>query len=130
MDTAAFREACVRVFRGTYFPSPDEFLAGSAPDPQEEALDQWDLCQRIMEGERQVLDRMTERGRRAVALLGGPALLGQTPVDRVGWVRREFLATYRELVGGPPGARCLPGPEVTPESRRIAGIVMGEGGDH
>ena len=119
MSTAEFRVAAVIVLRESeFFPRPADFMAAIQPDPETEALDQWALCERIMEGERDLVERMTVSGQQAVRLLGGAIQLGQTRRDSVPFVRKDFLATYRELVNGNGRVR-IQGPEVTPESRRI-----------
>ena len=118
MDTEQFRAACKRILNtGHFFPSPEDFWGGASNEAA--ALDQWDLCQRVMEGEWHILDHMSPAGQRVVALLGGPSRLGQTPPDSIPFVRKEFLAMYGDI----PEPQALL-PEVTPESRRIVGEVL------
>jgi len=123
MSTGEFRAASVAVLNSAeFFPRPLDFSLAIRPDPAVSALDQWELCERVMHGEHGILERMSEEGRRVVALLGGPVHLGMTSLDSVPFVRREFLARYREVTS--EQLDLIPGPEVTPESRRIVGEVM------
>ena len=120
MDTRTFRDACALVFASNeFFPTPEQFI--QAVQPEVESLNQWELCQRVMEGD-SVLDRMDRYGQRVVALLGGPAKLRDTQVENVPHVRRDFLAFYQDVSDGKASADRLP--EVTPESRRIVGEIM------
>jgi len=124
MDTASFRDACAHLFaESEFFPKPDDFVSAVQASDEARALDQWDLCYRVMEGESHVWDRMSPAGRRVVALLGGPSRLGDTPIDSVPFVRRDFLAFFREVTDGVEYEQ-IAGSEVTPESRRIVGEVM------
>ena len=121
MDTASFRQAASRVIaENEFFPRPADFW--EAPD-ETTALDQWELCQRVMEGE-SVLDRMSPEGKRVVALLGGPGRLRNTPLDSVPFVRRDFLAFYHDVGEGVSKGHLLPSAEVTPESKRIVDGLM------
>jgi len=123
MSTGEFRAAAVCVLNSAeFFPRPLDFSLAIRPDPAISALDQWELCERVMQGEHGILERMTEEGRRVVALLGGPVRLGMTSLDSVPFVRKEFLARYREVTS--EQFEAISGPEVTPESRRIVGEVM------
>lgn len=117
-STAEFQRACAAVFSGReFFPRPWDFVEAVEPHPLADAMDQWALCQRVMEGERHVLARMSPQGQRVVALLGGAVDLGRTPLDSVGWIRKEFLRAYQDLAQAHD--RYLPTSEVTPESRQI-----------
>ncbi len=128
MSTGEFRAAAVAVLNGAeFFPRPLDFMLAIRPDPAVEALDQWELCERAMQGERGITERMTDEGRRVLGLLGGAVQLGMTPLDKVPFVRKEFLAMYRELRAS--GHEAIAGPEVTPESRRIVGEAMRDKAD-
>jgi len=124
MDTAAFRDACAHVFAtNEFFPTPEQFVLAVQLPPEADALDQWELCLRVMEGD-SVLDRMNPCGRRVVALLGGPNKLRNTMVESVPFVRKDFLAFYRDVNDGVARGHLLPGAEVTPESKRIVDGLM------
>ena len=125
MDTASFQAACRVVFaENEFFPTPSQFMQATRSSEDVHALDQWELCLRVMEGEPQIMDRMNAEGQRAVALLGGPARLGNTPIDSVPFVRRDFLAFYHDVSEGVVRGQLLPEAEITPESRRIVGELM------
>lgn len=124
MDTASFRQAASRVIaENEFFPRPADFWEAVQLPPEADALDQWELCLRIMEGD-SVLDRMNPCGQRVVALLGGPNKLRNTQLDSVPFVRKDFLAYYRDVNDGVARGHLLPGAEVTPESRRIVDDLM------
>lgn len=122
LDTEAFRRVCQLLFiHNKFFPAPSEFWdTGGKGDS---ALADWEYCLRVMEGERDVLGRMSAEGQKTVGLMGGVARLGQTPLDSLPFVRREFLGFHAELTAANPH-QTLQGPEVTPESRRIVDEVM------
>lgn len=127
MTTADFRVACRILFDrpGNYaFPGPSEFVGVLEQPPENTALDQWELCERILYGETHVLDRMTDEGQKVVRLLGGPVALGQTPVDGVKWVRKEFLDLYGTLAD--KGDAHIPLPPWTEEGRATLRQIMGE----
>lgn len=125
MDTEQFRAASLRVFGfNEFFPTPEDFVTKITGTEDAEALDQWELCLRVMEGERHILDRMSPDGQRIIALLGGVDRLGQTPLDSVPFVRKDFLAMFSDAKAVTDSGQRLIGPEVTPESRRIVKDVM------
>lgn len=122
MDTEQFQAACVAVFvSNEFFPTPEDLARNVLGSSESDALGQWELCQRIMEGERHILDRMNPAGQRVVSLLGGVGRLGQTDVDKVAFLRRDFLQFYEDTIDADPVALL---PEVTDESRRIVGEVL------
>lgn len=124
LDTEAFLWACRVLFaKNEFFPTPDQFIQAVRQPADAAALNQWDLCLRVMEGE-DVLSRMTPEGQRTVALFGGVKQLRNTPLESVPFVRRDFLAHFREVSEGTARGRLLPGAEITPESRRIVREVM------
>jgi len=119
MDTEQFRAACAAAFvSNEFFPTPDDLVRSVRGSEEGEALGQWDLCQRIMEGERHIIDRMSPAGKRVVGLLGGVGRLGQTEVDKVAFLRRDFLQFYADTLEADPMTLL---PEVTADSRRIVG---------
>lgn len=124
LDTEAFLAGCRRVFeQSTFFPSPKDIIDAASVTQDEESLGlrQWDLCQRLMEGEVEILEHMDARGQHAVSLLGGAGVLRMTSLDRVPFVRRDFLAFYRDLSRAADEPVSL-GP--TPESRAIVKGLM------
>jgi len=124
LTTGQFIAAAKSLFiLSEFFPTPQAFIQAGGIDPQADALDQWELCERVMAGEHHIAGRMNEAGKRVLLLLGGPRHLGLTALDQVGWVRKEFLALYHEVASGQERAG-IAGPEVTPESRRLVGEVM------
>lgn len=124
MNTEAFRFACQVAFAECeFFPTPEQLAAFSATE--ELGLDQWELCLRIMEGEPEIFDRMTESGKRTVKALGGYEHLRNTRLESIPFVRKEFLAIYAERLQGQERGNLI-GPEVTPASRQIVSEVMGQ----
>jgi hypothetical protein len=122
MDTDSFVAACSKLFASSeFFPSPDAFVDAVGAGAESSGLDQWELCERVAEGEGGILERMDAAGQRAVRLLGGQDRLRNTPLESLPFVRKEFLSLYRETVQGEP-EKLLP--EVTPESRAIVGDLM------
>jgi hypothetical protein len=94
LDTEAFLAAARKLWASReFFPRPDDFVEASAGSTDEQALEQWQLCNRLMRGD-DVLDRMTEAGRKTVALMGGPLRLRQTPIDEVHFRRAEFIRLF------------------------------------
>lgn len=97
MDTETFVAAARRVFdSNTFFPSPDDFLEAVRPRMELAAGEQWLLCERVMEGERGILERMSPAGRVTVRLLGGAHALQQTALKDVQWVRKDFNRLFEE----------------------------------
>jgi len=128
MTTESFLGACRVLFaRNEFFPSPDEFVDAVNIPNEAKAIDQWELCLRVAEGEHHVLNRMDQVGKRVVAALGGPDALGRTDRDRVSFLRGEFLRTYIDLTHSREYHQ-IEGPEVTPESRRIMGEILNQRG--
>jgi len=122
LSTERFRSACASIFSSNeFFPTPEEFVLRVGVPGEMEAFDQWELCVRIMEGEHHVLNRMTPAGQKVVSLLGGPERLGQTKVDSVPFVRRDFLQFYTDTTDADPITLL---PELTADSRKIVGEVM------
>jgi hypothetical protein len=98
LDTEEFLDAARKLWASReFFPRPDDFLDAATGSSDEQALDQWQLCNRIMRGD-DVMDRMTEAGRKTVALMGGPDRLRQTPVDEVHFRRAEFIRLFGDAV--------------------------------
>ena len=94
LDTEAFLIAARKLWASKeFFPRPDDFLEAATGSTEEQALEQWRLCHRAMRGD-DVLDRMTDAGRKTMALMGGPDRLRLTPVDEVHFRRAEFLRIY------------------------------------
>ena len=125
LDTEQFCMACRKLFNTKeFFPTPEDFVRCVVGSEESLALEQWDLCQRIMEGERHILDRMSPAGKRAVSLLGGVGRLGQTKISEVQFVRKDFLKFFADTVDSDPSTLL---PEVTDESRRIVGEVVNGG---
>ena len=123
LSTEQFRVAAAHVLANNEFwPRPADFWEAISEDTEALALEQWELCYRVMEGETHVLDRMSPAGQRAVALLGGVGRLRNTPLDSVPFVRKEFLELHETVTDG--AAHKLIGSEVTPESKQIIGKVM------
>lgn len=95
IDTDAFVSAARKLWASReFFPRPDDFLEAANGTTEAEAAEQWELCRRIMAGERGILEQMTPAGRKTVALLGGQQALRQTPVGEVHFRRRDFLGMY------------------------------------
>jgi len=122
MDTEEFRLACARIFESwRFFPSPDDFPKAIGKDGKAGALEQWELCQRVMEGEPGILDRMSPAGRRVVSLMGGDFHLRNVKLNTLPFVRKEFLGLFTEVE---PYGTQLQLPEVTKASRQIVGEVL------
>lgn len=119
MSTIEFRAACKRIFDShEFFPRPDDFFEVVKGDVAGEALGQWELCERVMAGDVHVLGRMTEEGQRVVRLLGGVHRLGQTPLDSLPFVRKEFLGLYSQAAEIEARERNAIGP-MTTEGRKL-----------
>jgi hypothetical protein len=119
LSTEEFQTAARKLWASReFFPRPDDFLDAARGTTEAEAADQWELCRRVMSGDRSALEAMTPAGQKTVRLLGGIDALRQTPLDEVHFRRAEFLRLYdsaEEIARREQGA--LPwGPE---DSRRL-----------
>ncbi len=95
LTTEEFQAAARKLWASReFFPRPDDFLEAARGSTAEQAAAQWELCHRVMRGERGVLERMTPAGQRTVRLMGGAQALGQTSVDETHFRRAEFLRFY------------------------------------
>lgn len=95
MNTEQFVAAAEHVFAtARYFPTPAEFLEAVEGETEERAAEDWSLCQRVMSGNLNALQRMSEAGRKTVALMGGPERLRMTAVDEVHFRRAEFMRLH------------------------------------
>jgi alkylation response protein AidB-like acyl-CoA dehydrogenase len=95
METDAFRMASRKLWASReFFPRPDDFLTSVQPSSEAAALEQWELCERVMSGEVHVMERMTAAGQKTVRLMGGIDRLRNTPIDEVHFRRAEFLRLH------------------------------------
>jgi hypothetical protein len=121
LSDVEFKAACQRIFtEREFFPRPADFLDGVRPDPQVEALAQWEQVHELMKGEPA---NLTPEAKRVVAMLGGQQKLRNTPLDAVQYVRRDFMELYGdtvELGRRENFARIEP----TPESLRLTAAIM------
>ena len=95
LTTEEFVAAAKHLFAAReFFPRPVDFVSAAGAD-QRDALRDWELCQAVMEGGRDALLQMSDEGQRVARLLGGREKLRMTRVDKIDFVRRDFLALYR-----------------------------------
>jgi hypothetical protein len=95
MDTDTFVAAARQLFASSeYFPKPDAFLEAAGLTRDTLAQVEWELCQRVMSGDRHALGQMSEEGQRVIRVLGGVDRLRMTPLDQIDWRRKEFLKLY------------------------------------
>lgn len=122
MTTAEFRAAAQAVFEEReFFPRPADFLEAARPDPKAEAMDQWELVQKLMKGDVDTT-ALSEEGRRVVRMLGGASQLRDTQLDALPFVRRDFMQLYGDAV---EIARREQRPSLAagPEAKKIAATV-------
>lgn len=95
MTTEQFEVAAQRLFDGAeFFPRPDDFAEAGGANPEAVALEQWELVQDLMRGFE--VNGLTAESQRIIRMLGGEYELRMTPLDRVPFVRRDFLQLYGE----------------------------------
>lgn len=122
LTTEQFQAAARRIFDGAeFFPKPDDFLERAEMSTEAVALSQWDVVHDLMRGF-DVHDRLTEESRRIVRMLGGESQLRMTPLDRVGLIRRDFLAMYGDAVEI-AAREASPAIEAGDEAKQIAASV-------
>ena len=95
MTTEEFRVAARVVFEECEFlPPVAAFIEAVRPSVEAEALEQWELCERVMAGSKKALMRMSPAGRRTAQLLGGMDRLRNTKLAEIQFVRRDFLKLF------------------------------------
>ena len=99
MTTEEFRAAARVVFEEReFFPRPVDFIDAIRPSVEAEALEQWELCERVMAGSKEAFMHMSPAGRRTVDLLGGTDRLHNTRLNDVQFVRRDFMKVKSRVV--------------------------------
>lgn len=81
-------------YANAYFPSPKEIVEAAHGSDEVQAAEQWKICQRVMRGHPEDLERMSPAGRKTVELLGGAYRLGLTKLDAVPFIRKEFMRLH------------------------------------
>lgn len=121
LDTEQFRAAARVVYaEREFFPRPIDFVDAAGLSTETEALEQWDLCRRVMDGSAEAEAAMTDEGLSVLRLMGGARTLRMTALEDVQWRRKEFLQLYGTAA---EAARAEALPNVTPESRAAIGAA-------
>lgn len=117
MDTPQFLQAARAIYNhDAFWPAPVRFLEAINLDPASEANAAWELA--LMEarkGVAQPLDQYVPAHAAALTAVGKNRAIGQTHEDRLPFLKREFIAAYRqhreratpELTKGDADARTL-----------------------
>lgn len=107
-----------------FFPSPAEIIEAVGFSPEAAALAEWETCLDVMHGRRGASERLSQTGRKLVALLGGEYALQQTHVDSVPFIRKEWLRLYPHAheIAEREAQTALP--PMTPEGRALIDAAL------
>lgn len=128
MTTEQFQYAVGVVFRNReFFPRPVDFVEAVREDVQSEAMDQWEIVQKVMSGNHAfAVEELSEAGRRVLRVMGGEMALRKTGTSDQRFIRAEFLRLY-ETAAQAERQKALSGTVGNPKrlpSREAAGRAL------
>jgi hypothetical protein len=97
MSNAEFQKAFEQIiFSEQYMPTPEKFLEMVKGSSDALAHSDWELCvQAAARADREMLSDLSPQGKSALYLIGGLHKLGQAEVDRLPWIKKEFISLWK-----------------------------------
>lgn len=93
MTSEEFIQAAERVFfEDEFFPTPKQLLEKVKPDARSQAVMDWDELWEAIARNRP--ENLSEIGRKALRSVGGRSVVGYTNLDKIPWVKKDFLEAY------------------------------------
>lgn len=121
-----FKRGASRVFESSRFwPTPEEIVREARAGDEDEALAQWAVCFRAMGGVSGKADKPDPVTVRIIAHLGGLGRLKDTTPDALAFVRRDFMALYRDLAERSERSKAPVLSPMTDDTRRLLNQRVG-----
>ena len=80
----------------TFIPTPEELIEGVLGNVEVLAMKDWDLCLRASAArDKTILEGMSAQGQAALQLIGGLSELGDSPISRHAWMKKEFVQVWK-----------------------------------